>query len=51
MSEFTSEETKAMPGVETSSADSAKVEHQKIGDVVLIPQPTNDPEDPLVSIY
>ncbi|KAI9686332.1 MAG: hypothetical protein M1822_003677 [Bathelium mastoideum] len=33
--------------IATESSDSPKVEHKNVGDIVLIPQPTSDPEDPL----
>lgn len=49
MSETASEEVKTTLAVTTANADSPKVVKDKQGrDVVLIPQPTDDPEDPLV---
>lgn len=49
MSETASEEVKTTSAVTTANADSPKTVKDKQGrDVVLIPQPTDDPEDPLV---
>jgi hypothetical protein len=43
-------EEKSTAAISAGRTDvSTKIEHKKIGDVVLIPQPTDDPEDPLVS--
>ncbi|RAO65755.1 uncharacterized protein BHQ10_001767 [Talaromyces amestolkiae] len=48
MSETASEEMKTTLAVTTANADSPKMVKDKQGrDVVLIPQPTDDPEDPL----
>lgn len=49
MSETASEELKTTLAVTTANVDSPKVVKDKQGrDVVLIPQPSDDPEDPLV---
>jgi len=49
MPDFTDEKTTFAQAAMSQQVASTKVEHRETGDIVLIPQPTDDPEDPLVS--
>jgi hypothetical protein len=44
-----SEESKMSPEITATVDPSVKIAKTKNGDVVLVPQPSDDPEDPLVS--
>jgi hypothetical protein len=47
-----SRELESIPGTEILlSADDANSEYSKSGNLVLVPEPSNDPHDPLVSSH
>ena len=50
MSTIYPKDVKGSPEGSTASSENLKVTHKKNGQtIVLIPQPSDDPEDPLVS--